>query len=121
MTGPSASGSENGMPSSSRSAPASTQARPTSRDSSMLGKPPMRYGMSAARLPWDRNASAMRAPATAGSLATKHLCEVLVASAGQGDEVQGARTRVREQPRERVRGLERRHDPLEPRRAAEGV
>ena len=60
MTGPSASGSENGIPSSNRSAPASAYAWPIAFDASMSGKPPMRYGISAARLPEDANASAMR-------------------------------------------------------------
>src|SRR5438874_5636228 len=122
ITGPSASGSENGTPSSSRSAPASAHASPTRRDSSMLGKPPIRYGISAARLPCERNASAIAVPlATAGLPVTEHLCEVLVAAARQRHEVELRPARVREEPRDRVRGLERRHDPLEARGALEGV
>src|SRR5919202_754253 len=48
MTGPSARGSEKGTPSSTRSAPASAYASPIRTDSSAVGKPPMRYGMSVA-------------------------------------------------------------------------
>src|SRR5256885_856282 len=85
-----------------RRSPASPHARPISRDSSMLGKPPIRYGISAARLPCDRNASAIRvSPATAGSLDTKHLGQVLVAAARERDEVDGGAFRVLEQPSER--------------------
>src|SRR5436190_7484636 len=49
ITGPSASGSENGTPSSIRSAPASTYASATAIAARASGKPPMRYGISAAR------------------------------------------------------------------------
>ena len=62
MTGPSASGSENGTPSSTRSAPASAQARPIATEASRSGKPPIRYGISAARPADASNAAAIRSP-----------------------------------------------------------
>ena len=49
IIGPSASGSENGTPSSTRSAPASTYAAATAAEVSSSGKPPIMYGISAAR------------------------------------------------------------------------
>ena len=42
---------ENGIPSSIKSAPESAAASPASTDSSMLGYPPIKYGISAARFP----------------------------------------------------------------------
>src|SRR3954453_16346406 len=105
ITGPSASGSENGTPSSTKSAPASAQASPISLDSSSDGKPPIRYGMSAARLPLSAKAAAMRS-------ATQHLGQVLVAAAGQRDQVELAFVWIREDPGEGARGLERRDDAL---------
>src|SRR3954451_11988515 len=70
--------------------------------------------MSAARLPWFAKASAMR------SATAEYLGEVLVAAARQRDQVELAVVGVGEHPRERVRGLERRDDPLELRHAPEG-
>src|SRR3989441_534900 len=49
MVGPSARGSENGTPTSTKSAPAAATARRASSDSSAVGNPAVRYGMSAAR------------------------------------------------------------------------
>src|SRR4051794_11903649 len=72
----------------------------------------MRYGMSAARLPWSAKAAAMRS-------GTQHLCQVLVAAARERDQVELAAVRVGEHPGEGVRGLERRDDALELRHAAE--
>src|SRR3954447_7680949 len=71
--------------------------------------------MTAARLPLPANAAAIRS----GTL--EHLGEVLVAAPRKGDEVELAAARVGERPRERVRGLERRDDPLEPRDLPERV
>src|SRR2546422_269910 len=48
MVGPSARGSENGTPTSTKSAPAAATARRASSDSSGVGNPAVRYGMSAA-------------------------------------------------------------------------
>src|SRR5690242_15329557 len=95
------------MPSSSRSAPASAHASPTASEVSRSGKPPIRYGISAARRPWEAKAAAIL------SLKREHLVEVLVAAAGEGDEIR-PRPRVRQDPCQRVRGLERRDDALEP-------
>src|SRR5947199_7803968 len=49
MVGPSARGSENGTPTSTKSAPAAATSRRASRDSSGVGNPAVRYGISAAR------------------------------------------------------------------------
>src|SRR5205809_6749049 len=49
MVGPSASGSENGTPTSRKSAPAAATSRRASSDVSGVGNPAVRYGMSAAR------------------------------------------------------------------------
>src|SRR3954447_5374755 len=114
ITGPSASGSEKGTPSSSMSAPASAHASPTASDVSRSGKPPIRYGISAALRPCEAKAAAIL------SLKREHLVEVLVAAARQRDQIR-SRPLVRQDPRERVRGLERRDDALEPGDALEGV
>src|SRR3954464_8405148 len=116
ITGPSASGSENGTPSSTRSAPWSAQARPIATEVSTSGKPPIRYGISAARPGAAANAAAIRAwpVSVADTQPGKHLREVLVPAAGEADQVQRVRVSVRLQhPRDRVRGLERRDDALE--------
>src|SRR3954453_12944643 len=106
ITGPSASGSENGTPSSSRSAPASMQASPTARGGSRSGNPPIRYGMRAACRPCEAKAAAMR------SVKPEHLGQVFVSTARQRDQVR-ARAGGGECPGDRVRGLERRDDALE--------
>src|SRR5438552_17432938 len=49
MVGPSASGSENGTPTSTKSAPAAATHLRASSDTSGVGNPAVRYGMSAAR------------------------------------------------------------------------
>src|SRR5439155_25985542 len=49
MVGPSARGSENGTPTSTKSAPAAATRRRAWSDSSGVGNPAVRYGMSAAR------------------------------------------------------------------------
>src|SRR5882672_3236049 len=49
MVGPSARGSENGTPTSTKSAPAAATCRRASSDTSGVGNPAVRYGMSAAR------------------------------------------------------------------------
>src|SRR5439155_7327301 len=49
MVGPSARGSENGTPTSTKSAPAAATSRKASSDSTGVGNPAVRYGMSAAR------------------------------------------------------------------------
>src|SRR4051794_22497654 len=113
MTGPSASGSEYGTPSSSRSPPWSRHASPIAREPSSDGKPPIRYGMSAACLPWPAKAAAMR------SVPGKDLGEVLVPAARQADQVEIA-LGLLEHPRDRVRRLQRRDDPLDRGQLVEG-
>src|SRR5216117_4075605 len=49
MVGPSARGSENGTPTSTKSAPAAATRRSASRDRAGVGNPAVRYGISAAR------------------------------------------------------------------------
>src|SRR3954467_12265110 len=123
ITGPSASGSEYGMPTSSRSAPPSAHAIPIARDPAASGNPPIRYGIRAARRPSARTASnvARMRPLTRSPEQRERFGEVLVAAAGEADEVERvlALVRVREHPRQRVGGLERRDDALELRTAAE--
>src|SRR5690348_9477660 len=135
ITGPSASGSLNGTPSSIRSAPASAYAMPTATEVSASGNPPIRYGISAARPDAALNAAAMRARPVSATAVTRRpwrrlrrrppsrvpaqlredFFEVLVAAPGQAHEVELARLARREQPGDRVRGLERRDDALQPR------
>src|SRR5919199_4168803 len=136
ITGPSASGSENGTPNSTRSAPASAYASPIARDVATSGKPPIRYGMSAARLPEPANAAAIRSTPAFGDAPTvliasgpaggrrrrgssndaqsrprEHLGEVLVAPPRAADDVE-PRFGVRQQRVvQRMRRLERRDDP----------
>src|SRR4051812_24038049 len=69
--------------------------------------------MSAARLPWPANASAMR------SGPRKDFGEVLVATAGEADEVDVGGRRL-EHPRDRMGGLQRGDDPLARGQLAEG-
>src|SRR4051794_6881462 len=144
ITGPSASGSENGTPSSTRSAPPSAYASPIARDVARSGNPPIRYGIRAARLPDPANAAAIRstpalrdaptaliASAPAGSHRRRrssddapsrpreHLGEVLVAATGAADDVEPRLGLGQQRVVQRVGGLQSRDDPLEPRHAAE--
>src|SRR5258706_15536648 len=57
--GPSASGSENGTPTSIKSAPASATRRSASSETAGVGKPAVRYGISARDLPSSRHRAAM--------------------------------------------------------------
>src|SRR6266850_5461318 len=59
MVGPSASGSENGTPTSTKSAPAAATRRSASSETAALGKPAVRYGISARDLPSARHRCAM--------------------------------------------------------------
>src|SRR3712207_4361866 len=116
MTGPSASGSENGTPSSTRSAPFSAQAAPIATVASRSGNPPIRYGMSAAR----PGAAAKAAPklSVPGAKPVQDLPQILFAAAGQAHQVE--RVGGLQRPRDGVRGLERRDDALELRHPAQG-
>src|SRR5947207_8662165 len=102
----------------------------------MSGKPPMRYGISAARLPEFANAAAIRSdprPANCspglvtslwadpgGASLSEDLGEVLVAAPAQADQVAVGVAGLVQHVVERVRGLQRRDDPFEPRDLAEG-
>src|SRR3954471_17577448 len=144
ITGPSASGSENGTPSSTRSAPPSAYASPIARDVARSGNPPIRYGIRAARLPDPANAAAIRstpalrdAPTAliasgpagsrqgrrssndAQSRAGEHLGEVLVAPPRAADDVEPRLGIGQERVVQRVGRLERRDDALEPGHPAE--
>src|SRR3954469_25693639 len=140
ITRASASGSLNGTPSSTRSAPASAYATPTATEASTSGKPPIRYGISAARPGAALKAAAMRAAPVSAAAVTRrprsrrlrrrppsrvpaqlreHFLQVLVAAPGQAHEVELARLARRQQPGDRVRGLERRDDALQPRQRLE--
>src|SRR5437588_2754443 len=119
ITGPSASGSENGTPSSIRSAPDSAYPSPIRRDVSRSGKPPIRYGISAARRPSalaEANASAIR---SSPLNELQRFLEVLVPPSRQTDQVE-LRVDVRaEHPGDCVRALERRDYALQRRQARE--
>src|SRR3954471_20821825 len=131
ITGPSASGSLNGTPSSTRSAPASAYATPTATEASTSGKPPIRYGISAARPGAALKAAAMRAepvspaavtrrpPSSLAAQLGQHFLQVLVAAPGQAHEVELARLARGQQPGDRLGGLERRDNPLKPRQRLE--
>src|SRR3954454_18868751 len=108
ITGPSASGSENGTPSSRTSPPAAAAAKAASRDVSTSGKPPIRYGISAARLPLP----SAKAADSRSLIEREDLGQVLVAAAGERHKVE-LRLRVLHEPGQRVRRLERGDDALQ--------
>src|SRR3954447_15868124 len=92
----------------------------------MSGKPPIRYGMRAAR-PSPRaasNAPAMRSRPDVSAIETleprDRLGQILIAPAGETQDVITRLARILEQPRDRMGGLERRDDALEARQLAEG-
>src|SRR5437588_6666654 len=136
ITGPSASGSENGMPSSSRLPPASTHARAISNEVLRSGKPPIRYGIRAARRPSARaeaNASEIRStPLTASAPLgsrfgpaffaeqSERLGQILVASPREADEVKLA-CASREHPGDGMSALERGDDPFQAGARSEGL
>src|SRR4051794_23789435 len=121
MVRPSITGSENGMPTSMASAPASAMARTTS--SQPDPRPPVTYGTSslqpAARRS-RRRASRLTVAGTSGDPfageAFGDLGCVLVTSTGERHEHGGAArhrsARFPREPADRVRGFERGHDPL---------
>src|SRR5216110_3381092 len=59
IVGPSASGSENGTPTSTKSAPAAATRRSASRETAGVGKPAVRYGISARVVPRARHRESM--------------------------------------------------------------
>src|SRR4029453_15906139 len=121
MTGPSARGSENGIPSSIRSAPDSTYASATASPVPRSGNPPIMYGIRAAR-------SCSRAGANAAEIlstpaagvappsvaierprALQDLGQVLVPAPAETQDVVAVGVAiVAEQPCDRVRRLQRR-------------
>src|SRR3954453_9878421 len=136
MTGPSASGSENGTPSSTRSAPDSAYASAIALEVSRSGKPPIMYGIRADRpsLRAASNACLIRpTPAATASVIQlfeprDRLRQVLIPAPTQTNEVESLR-RIRnvsggfggQQPRDHVGGLEGRENSLQPRQLPEPV
>src|SRR5689334_7315284 len=88
IVGPSASGSENGTPTSTKSAPAAAMARSASRDTAGVGKPAVRYGMSARDVPSARHRAAI---GVAGALSDKVVVDVDTVFDRVGDLDDGAR------------------------------
>src|SRR5687767_7599855 len=83
ITGPSAIGSENGTPTSTRSAPASSMARSVASDRSRSGWPAVRYGTSARR-PLARSAAKRRAIASDEVVANADAIPVRVCGLDDG-------------------------------------
>src|SRR5262245_12317755 len=112
IVGPSITGSENGMPTSMASAPASANARTTSVQSSP--RPPVTYGTSSLRpvSRTDRRCAASAVTSVTEDL--RHLGDVLVAATGEVEDHDLPRQVAAraEDPGERVGRLERRDDPL---------
>src|SRR3954468_6726721 len=120
-TGPSITGSENGIPTSTASAPASAMARTTSTHSPSM--PPVTYGTRILR-PWSRAArNRFSSSANLAAEDVAHLLDVLVAATTQVDEHRLPRERgaVLGHPGEGVRGFERRDDALGARQKHERV
>src|SRR5262245_38705215 len=121
ITGPSITGSENGIPTSTASAPASATARTTSTHSWSM--PPVTYGTRILR-PWSRAArNRFSSSANLAAQDVADLLHVLVATTAQVDEhrLPGERVAILRHPRERMRRLERRDDALGARQQHERV
>src|SRR5436309_6366728 len=117
MTGPSASGSENGTPTSSRSAPARSSARRISPERSRSGSPAVVYVTSPGRCSARRrrNASPIRK-------ALLHRLHVLVAASRQVHENDLGRSELAREPLrvgDGVRRLEGRQNAFELRKRLE--
>src|SRR6185369_8096506 len=105
ITGPSAIGSENGMPSSIASAPAA------SSSSTMRGvspSPHVTYAITPQRASFFK-----RLKSALTRFMRRHLRHVLVAAPAQIHQHHRVRNRIAHQPPERVRRLERGDDPFE--------
>src|SRR4051794_19374721 len=93
---------------------------------SWSGKQPIMYGINAARpsaRAASKAASTFSSPASAVTSATgllQNLCQILVPSPGETDDVVAIAVAVLQQPGDRVGGLQRRDDPLQPRERGEG-
>src|SRR5881628_2319956 len=117
MVGPSASGSENGTPTSTKSAPAASTSRKASSDSAGVGKPAVRYGISPARRPCPAPARMARQRAAMG-WSDKVVADVDAVFRGVGDLDDGPREvplpialrEIGEGPRVLDRALGRRDD-----------
>ena len=118
ITGPSASGSENGTPELDE-----VGARVGAREARIARGVERREAAHQVRhqrraLPWPANAAAIRSAAGLGRLGIHRPSTSARSLSPRPESVIRSiddPSRVREHPRERVRGLERRHDPLEPR------
>src|SRR6185503_7738138 len=109
ITGPSITGSENGIPTSIASAPASSS--PRSSASSTPASPPVTYGTKARPPASNRDRRAVSRAGTRGprerAARGPHRLKVLVAAAGQVDEHERALgERSTQEPADRVRGFE---------------
>src|SRR6266478_6466386 len=116
ITGPSARGSENGMPISSAAMPEVASFFPTSSDFFLFGWPAIMYPTSF-RSPFARIAASSRAVSVFTGALRFDRVHVLVAAPGEADEDASARPQLAgDHARlvQRVRRLERRHDALEP-------
>src|SRR6266704_5626631 len=87
MVGPSASGSENGTPTSTRSAPAAATRCNASSDAAAVGNPPVRYGISAARR---ASRTARHRAAMGGARSDKVVADLEAVFDGVGDFDDGA-------------------------------
>src|SRR5439155_5310468 len=86
IVGPSASGSENGTPTSTKSAPAAATRRRASSEARGVGKPAVRYGISARDVPSARHREAM-----GGAFSDKVVADVDTVFDRVGDLDDGAR------------------------------
>src|SRR5713101_3253416 len=116
ITGPSASGSENGMPISSAAIPDVASLFPTSSDFFLLGWPAIMYATSF-RSPFARSAASSRAVSVFTGALRFDRVHVLVAAPREADEDTAAGTELAGDHAclmQRVRRLERGHDAFEP-------
>src|SRR6185436_16313269 len=113
MTGPSMTGSENGIPTSIASAPA--PASPWRNAGVTSGRPPVAYATKARPPASTRLRRTGSSSTTAVGQRGAHRVEVLVAPAGQADQHRGALgERPAEEPPDHVGRFQRREDPLGP-------
>src|SRR5712692_6606100 len=116
ITGPSARGSENGMPISSAAMPEVASFFPTSSDFFLFGWPAIMYPTSF-RSPCARSAASSRAVSVFTGALRFDRVHVLVAAPREADEDAAAGTELpgdHARLVQRVRRLERRHDAFEP-------
>src|SRR5205823_2128273 len=124
MTGPSASGSENGTPTSSTSAPARSSARRISAERGRSGSPAVVYVTSPVVRSERRRAKRSAILPIPPFLPVLHCLHVLVAASGKIDEHDAVASQLasdRARVRDGVRRLERRQNSLEARQRFERV